>query len=145
MESRESVEVVSAENRNLPWSLAANSGRLRFFAGQPGTVRVRTPSRQWDFSLTLPQVGTALWEPPEKVLRGIPPPRSGDSLASTMLWRWLALAGLLCLLVDWVFFGRRPMQTAAVESTIAPPRAGPVWNDADVRIMPKTPERQVTR
>jgi Ca-activated chloride channel homolog len=143
-EAEESVEVSSPENPNLPWSWSSG-GRLRFFAGQPGAVRVRTPSRQMDFSLTLPQVGAANWEPPENVLRGIPPPRGEGSAASVALWRWLALASLLCLLIDWIFFGRRPAQAAAVESQTQPPRAGPAWPDTGLSMTPKTPEEQVTR
>jgi hypothetical protein len=143
-EAEDSVEVSSPENPNLPWSWSSG-GRLRFFAGQPGAVRVRTPSRQMDFALTLPQVGAANWEPPENVLRGIPPPRGEGSAATATLWRWLVLASLLCLLIDWTFFGRRPAQAAAVESQTEPPHAAPAWRDAGVSVTPKTPEEQVTR
>jgi von Willebrand factor type A domain len=143
-EAEGSVEVSSPENPNLPWSWSS-AGRLRFFAGQPGAVRVRTPSRQLDFALTLPQVGAAIWEPPQNVLRGIPPPRGDASVADATLWRWLVLAGLLCLLADWIFFGRRPGQAAMVESQTEPPPAGPAWRDAGASVRPKAPEEQVAR
>jgi hypothetical protein len=142
-EADEGVEVTSPENGDLPWSLTSD-GRLRFFAGQPGAVRVRTPSRQWDFSLTLPQVGAAIWEPPEKVLRGIPPPRREISAANASLWPWLALAGMLCWLIDWIIFGRKPGQAAMVESALPPP-TGPAWSDASLRVTPKAPQEQVMR
>jgi hypothetical protein len=143
-EAEESVEVTSPENPNLPWSWTSDR-RLRFFAGRPGDVRVRTPSRQWDFSLTLPQVGAAIWEPPQKALRGIPPPRGEVSAGNAALWPWLALAGLGCLLIDWILFGRRPGQAAGAVSETELPGAGPAWRDVGLRVTPKRPQGQVTR
>ena len=98
------ISVVSAENSSLPWSLV--KGRLRFFMPRPGTVQVRTPFREASWSLTLPELGAARWEPPEGTLRGVPPPSGAGSGARIPLWPWLALLAAICWLLDWFYYGR---------------------------------------
>jgi Ca-activated chloride channel family protein len=103
-EPEQSIAVTSPENPNLPWVL--RDGRLRFFAGSPGTVRVRTPSLDTQLALDLPQVAPAGWTPPEDALRGVPPPSASGSPDGIPLWPWLALAALICLAAEWTIFGR---------------------------------------
>ncbi len=115
VEDENLVSVSSAEDSNLPWSLEKN--RLRFFMPVPGNVRVRTPFRELSWSLTLPELGSARWEPPESVLRGVPPPSSVGSGLRFPLWPWLALLAVICWLIDWFLYGRMSPPHAASASS----------------------------
>ena len=98
-----SVKVLTEDQKPLPFTVEGNS--LRFFAGARGSVRVVSGDRETVYSLTLPDVGDALWKAPPNVRRGIP--RASEAGASaTDFWPWLALAGGLGLLADWLLFGR---------------------------------------
>ena len=89
--------------RALPFTIEGTE--LRFFDGAPGTVRVLTGDRETVYSLTLPDLGDAVWRPPQSVRKGIP--RGSVTEASvTDFWPWLALLGGLGLLIDWLLFGR---------------------------------------
>jgi hypothetical protein len=112
------VQVVSPEDGQIPWRMVEN--RLRFFAGRPGVVTIRTPEQESRLGLTLPEVGDARWEPPEGTLRGVPPPAPGALLAGVELWPWLSLLALGILAVDWRFYGRGVV-AAAVEEGVAEP------------------------
>jgi hypothetical protein len=101
------VSVLSEDNTPLPFSRQGNT--LHFFAGAPGTVRVRAGDREIVYSLTLPEVAAATWEPPRDVRRGVPPV-SAAGAASRELWQILAVLGALCLLADWIAFGRKRAQ-----------------------------------
>lgn len=96
---------VLAENGSpLPYTIQGRN--LRFFAAAPGTVRLLTGDREQVYSLSLPEVAEARWEPPKEARRGVPRASAGR-LAYTDLWPWLALAGGALLLVEWLLFGRR--------------------------------------
>ena len=99
----ESVEVVSDSGKPVPYSV--NGDRLRLFAGAPGNIRIRTGDREIDYSLTLSDAGSSEWNIPASVHRGVPRFRVQDA-AVTDLWPWLAIAGLLGLLIEWMLFGR---------------------------------------
>ncbi len=98
------LRVITEDNRPLPFTIEGDS--MRFFAGAPGTVRVLNgDNRETVYSLTLPDVGDTLWRAPSNVKHGIP--RGSVSEATiTDFWPWLALAGGLGLLIDWLWFGR---------------------------------------
>jgi hypothetical protein len=87
----------------LPFTL--KDGTLTFFAGTPGAVHVEMGDRELVYSLTLPDVAAAAWEPPANVLKGVPRAALADA-APTDVWPWLALLGGLGLLADWILFGR---------------------------------------
>jgi hypothetical protein len=62
-------------------------------------------NRELVHSLTLPQLGDTLWEPPATAKTGVP--RLAERVASaTDLWQWLAIAGALGLLIEWSLYGR---------------------------------------
>jgi hypothetical protein len=68
-------------------------------------VRVVAGDREYLYSLTLPELWDSKWEPPADAHQGIPrfqqmTESSGD------LWPWLALAGGLGLLAEWLLYGR---------------------------------------
>jgi hypothetical protein len=98
-----SVRVLTEDQHTLPFTVEGNT--LRFFSGAPGTVQVLMGDREMVYSLTLPDVGEAIWRPPAGVRRGIPR-AAAQAIAATDAWPWLALLGGLGLLTDWLLFGR---------------------------------------
>jgi von Willebrand factor type A domain/Aerotolerance regulator N-terminal len=98
------VKVLGDDQRPLPFTIEGN--RLQFFAGAAGNVRVITGDRETVYSLTLPDVGDVIWRPPADVARGV---RRGlvESSSAPNPWPWLALAGGLGLLADWLLYGRK--------------------------------------
>lgn len=102
------VHVLDEDNRELPYSIEGDT--LRFFSGAPGTVRVQTGERELVYSLTLPALAESTWTVPRGVSTGIPPRTFSESTA-TDIWPWLAIAGALGLLADWILFGRNRAMT----------------------------------
>jgi VWA domain-containing protein/aerotolerance regulator-like protein len=98
-----SVRVLTEDQHALPFTIEGNT--LRFFSGAPGTVQVLMGDREMVYSLTLPDVGEAVWRAPSGVRRGIPR-AAAQAIAATDAWPWLALLGGLGLLTDWLLFGR---------------------------------------
>jgi hypothetical protein len=97
------VRVVAEDGSALPFVLRGRA--LHFFSGSPGVVRVAAGDREYIYSLTLPQLWDTLWEPPADVRRGIPRPQPFVT-QSAGLWPWLAAAGGIGLLAEWLLFGR---------------------------------------
>jgi len=78
---------------------------LNFFAGSPGGVKVVAGDREYLYSLTLPELWDSKWTPPADAHTGIP--KFATILESSSdLWPWLALAGALGLLAEWLLYGR---------------------------------------
>ncbi|MBM3797935.1 MAG: VWA domain-containing protein [Acidobacteria bacterium] len=103
-----SARVFGSDARALPFTVQGKV--LRFFAGRPGTVRVQSGAREQVHSLTLPAVAESAWEPPASVRRGIPR-AVAQSASAQDIWQWLALAGALGLLAEWLWFA--PLRHAA--------------------------------
>ena len=97
------IKVAADGGSNLPFTVEGK--KLRFFTPNPGIVRVLTGDREIVCSLTLPQPGDVLWQP-ARAKQGLPG-RPSPEPASRDLWPWLAAAGALGLLADWLLFGRR--------------------------------------
>lgn len=112
------VRVISDDGKPVPYTV--NGDHLRFFAGNPGNVRIQTGDREIVYSLTLPEVGASEWTVPANVRRGIPRFR-GEDAPVTDLWPWLAAAGALGLLIEWILWGRG---RSAGRILRAPSRAG---------------------
>jgi hypothetical protein len=98
-----SIEVTDARGDTLPFTIEDKS--VRFYSGRPGIVRVMAGNRELVYSLSLPATSDTTWEPADSVLRGVPRASAAGS-APTDLWPWLALAGIMLLIVEWVLFGR---------------------------------------
>jgi len=98
-----SVKVLDESDQALPFTV--EDGVLRFFSGKPGTVRVRMGDRESVYSLTLPDLAEASWKAPASLAKGLPKASLAGS-TTTDLWPWLALAGALGLLADWLLYGR---------------------------------------
>jgi len=98
-----SVRVVTEEAKPVPFTVQGRT--LRFFAGAPGIVRVLTGDSELVYSMTLPQPGDVLWSP-TAAKHGLPG-RGPSEPASRDIWQWLAIAGGLGLLADWILYGRK--------------------------------------
>lgn len=103
------ARVLDENQQSLPFT--AEGRWLRFFTARQSTVRVLSGEREAVYSLTLPEVGTSVWEPPPEARRGVPRQAPGGA-ASRDLWQWLALAGGLVLLFEWLWFGRQARRPA---------------------------------
>ncbi len=117
-----SIRVQTEEGRPLPFTVEGKA--LRFFTAAPGVVRVLTGDRELVYSLTLPQPGEVVWKP-SNVKLGLPP-RAPIGPSSRDLWHWLALAGALGLLADWILYGRIDRSIRAAKG-VAP---GEIWRKA---------------
>jgi len=107
------VAVTAEDGSPVPFTLRDRT--LDFFAGSPGAVRVVAGDREYMYSLTLPQLGDAKWEPPANTHRGIP--RFSDVMDRVSdIWPWLALAGAAGLLIEWLLYGRFRMAQFATRT-----------------------------
>jgi hypothetical protein len=97
------VRVAQEDGRALAFTMRNHA--LNFFSGAPGIVRVTAADRELVYSLILPEISEAKWEPPADVKRGIPAGRQSSSSAVD-LWQALACLGAAGLLIDWVYYGR---------------------------------------
>lgn len=118
--SLEDVVVSTEGGVPVPWLLS--KGRVRFYAGQPGTYRVTTADRDVTLHLDQPRLAGQTWEPVD-VLRGLPPATAGTG-EPWVVWPWLAVLGALLLLYDWIRFGRgRRLASGTVQTPEAEGRA----------------------
>lgn len=97
------IKVTHADGSPLPFTLRERM--LEFYSGAPGAVRVAAGDREYLYSLTLPQLWDSKWEPPTEIRHGVPRPATVRDAASE-LWPWLAIAGALGLLAEWLIYGR---------------------------------------
>lgn len=115
------VRVQTEDGKALPFTIDGKT--LRFFTADPGIVRVLTGDRELVYSLTLPQPGDTVWHPsPEQISQGVKiglPGRAPAGPASRDIWQWLAIAGAIGLLVDWILFGRVDRRSRAVRSAVS--------------------------
>jgi hypothetical protein len=97
------VQVRQEDGKPLPFTVRDRS--LQFFSGEPGAVRVTAGDREMIYSLTLPELADAKWEPPATARTGLPGFTSGGDV-SIDLWQLLACLGALGLIVEWIVWGR---------------------------------------
>jgi hypothetical protein len=95
------VRVLNEAGRPLPFAVKGDT--ISFFTATPGTVRVLAGNRETVYSLTLPDVADAKWQPPKAALRGSQ--NSGAVGSARKIWPALALAGALGLILEWMLFG----------------------------------------
>jgi len=117
------IKVTSGDGSPLPFTLRDRT--LTFFSGAPGGVKVTAGDREYLYSLSLPELWDGKWTVPADARAGIP--RFTQVLdAASDLWPWLALAGAIGLLVEWILYGRFrrglrtrtiPIRRAAAETT----------------------------
>ena len=98
------IRVTDENGWSIPFTV--HHGAVQLFTDRPGIVHVSSGERERILSLTLPEVGPALWKPGAQVASGIPRPSRG--LPDAMeLWKLLALLGGLGLVVEYFLYGRR--------------------------------------
>jgi hypothetical protein len=97
------VSVTGGDGSAVPFTLRDRT--LNFFAGSPGDVKVVAGDREYLYSLTLPELWESKWTPPAEAHSGIPKFAVVLESASD-LWPWLAIAGALGLLAEWLLYGR---------------------------------------
>jgi len=97
------VKVTTDDGSALPFTLRDKT--VNFFAGTPGAVRVVAGDHEYMYSLTLPELSDTKWTPPAGALKGIPSFAPIIARAAD-LWPLLAVAGVLCLLAEWLLYGR---------------------------------------
>ncbi len=90
---------------------------LQLFVSRPSVIRISSEHQQRVLSLTLPDVAAYPWKVSASV-EGIPPLHFGQS--SLDLWKWLALAGALGLLIEWILFGPRTRRLKPQQSRRTP-------------------------
>jgi hypothetical protein len=112
----EDVRVLQQDGTPLPFTTRGHT--LRFFSGAPGTVRVLAADRETVYSLTLPELWDAKWDMPSGVRRGLPVFRQAAAF-SRDLWQVLALTGGLCLLLEWLWFGRAEGRMRRLKARLA--------------------------
>lgn len=118
-ETAEEIAVTAPGNSGLTWFVRGD--RLRFYAGKPGAVTVRTPYTDARFDLTLPELGAARWTPPEGTLKGIPPPAAASAPGRVALWPLFAILATILLGVDWKLYGRKsPAGAYFAEASVNP-------------------------
>lgn len=97
------VKVTTEDGKALPFTVQDNA--IDFFAGNPGQVRVAAGDREYMYSLTLPELSESKWKPPSNVMKGIPS-FAPVAAAARDVWPVLAVLGALCLLIEWILYGR---------------------------------------
>ena len=98
------IDVHSDKSHDIPWSY--RSGRLRLFTSTPGNIVVDTPTVRTHLAVVLPGMHRGRWDPPEGVLRGVPPPAIDQNTEPVILWPVLGVLALFFLLLEWKLFGR---------------------------------------
>jgi hypothetical protein len=115
-ERSDNLRVVDDNRLALPFTVRA--GTLQLYAAEPTVLHVYSADRERILSLTLPEVGDVEWKTPPGAVTGLAR-RSRLRAGPVDLWKWLALAGLGCLLAEWFLFGRqrRARQIVANQKT----------------------------
>jgi len=107
------VRVLAGERTNLPFTIRNRT--LRFFSGTPETVRVSLGDRDVVYSMTVPEIGEAKWEPPKSVRAGLAGVGGVDSAARDV-WQWLAVLAGLVLIAEWILFGMGAASSTAAKN-----------------------------
>jgi hypothetical protein len=98
------IRVTDDRGFTVPYTV--RNQHVEFYVERPGIVSVASFGRKRVYSLTLPDVAQFVWKAPRQVAEGIPS-QVIVSASAVDLWQWLALAAVVCLLLEWYLFGRR--------------------------------------
>jgi hypothetical protein len=103
LEQKDKLQVTDDRGKAVPYARRQNT--LQLFTERPATFRVVSQNRQRVFALRLPSVATRFWKPSPDASIGLPS-TTVFSRPAADLWKWLALAGGMGLLVEWLLYGR---------------------------------------
>ena len=96
------VKVTGENGEALPFTM--HDRTVQFFSGTPGSVRVVAGNHEYMYAMTIPELWDSKWVPPSDARQGIP--HFGTVIDSSIeIWPWLAVAGALGLLAEWILFG----------------------------------------
>ncbi len=98
------IRVTDEAGWSIPFTL--HHSTIQLFSSRPGIIHVNTGSHERILSLTLPDVGSELWNPGKQAATGLPAIAPGLPAAAD-LWKWLAILGGFGLLVEYYLYGRR--------------------------------------
>jgi hypothetical protein len=118
--SESNVRVIG-DGRDLPFTMQDRT--IRFFSGVPDRVRVITDNGEQVHSLSLPELGTATWQPPASARRGVP--GTFETVLSLDIWQMLAILGAACLIAEWLLYGKaaaRKLTSASPQPEVSPLR-----------------------
>ena len=121
-ERADRISVLDDKGLALPFTV--RSGALELFTAEPSVLHVYSTGRERILSLTLPAVAENEWKAPPGVAQGLPR-RSQFQAEPVDLWKWLALAGLACLLAEWFLFARQRRAKRLVVTQKTAPRREP--------------------
>ena len=102
-EEPSAIKVSADDGKPVPFTLSGRT--VGFFAGAPGNVRVVAGDREYDYSLTLPELAETRWTPPSGARRGLPH-FAAAAEAVTDIWPLLALLGGVALIAEYLLFAR---------------------------------------
>jgi hypothetical protein len=106
--AQKDIKITAEDGAPLPFTM--HDRTVQFFSGAPGSVRVVAGDREYMYAMAIPEMWDSKWVPPADARQGIP--HFSVVLDSTIeVWPWLAIAGGLGLLAEWIMFGsfRRSM------------------------------------
>ena len=116
-ERTDQLRVVDEKGMASPFTV--RGGMLQLYTAEPSVLHVYSGDRERILSLTLPEVADTAWPIPADAAQGLPGAvrRAGAPLD---LWKWLAMAGLGCLLAEWILFGRQRRAVARLAASAKP-------------------------
>ncbi len=112
----EKLRVLDAAGTGLPFTVEGRS--LRFFAASPSIVRVLSPNAEAVFALTLPGLGSSVWQVPAAAARGLAAPVDATALPKE-LWQYLALLAALILALEWWLYRNQPASRLSLALKVA--------------------------
>ncbi len=96
------IKVTGDNGQPLPFTMRDRT--VQFFSGTPGSVRVVAGNHEYRYAMTIPELWDSKWVPPGDARQGIP--HFATVLDSSIdIWPWLAVAGALGLLAEWILYG----------------------------------------
>lgn len=98
------LHVTDGGGTSVPFTI--HDRLLEFFANKPSVVVIESDDAVRTISPILADVAANLWTPPVNSKLGLPQSISLPP-ATRELWKWLASAGALGLLVEWFLFGQK--------------------------------------
>jgi hypothetical protein len=113
----QSLSIADEHGMAVPFTIRNHT--LQLFVSKPSVIRVSSEHEQRVLSLTLPDVAAYPWRV-SATAEGLPSSHLGQ--LSIDLWKWLALAGALVVLVEWILFGPRGRRLVSYRATRLPDR-----------------------
>ena len=98
------ITVADENGRALPFTV--QQSRLQFYVDKPTTVHVTSDQRERILSMVLPEVPEYEWKPASTIVLGMPA-SAFSAAAAVDLWKELAGAGAVLLIIEWLLYGRQ--------------------------------------